>query len=152
MVTLAQHNVAVLYPLKSVSADDNINCFYQILMICSEYIDLVKTLNGTAYECFTILVMHMMTRHVTYSFSATKLLSMIVQLCGRWDILRCTVAPNLSGNVSIAAWRNSQLVNENTLKQNFMSNVVTKNISIPHCTWQKHYRCQSAVNSNCSYH
>ena len=88
MVTLAQHNVAVLYPLKSVSADDNMNCFYQILMICSVYIVLVKTLNGIGYECFTILVMRMMTRDVTYTSSAIKLLSMIVQLCGGWDILR----------------------------------------------------------------
>ena len=66
----------------------NLNCFYQILMMCSVYIVLVKTLNGIEYECFTILVMRMMTRYVTYSSSAIKLLSMIVQLCGRWDILR----------------------------------------------------------------
>ena len=88
MVTLVQHNVAVLYPLKSVSADDNMNGFYQILMICNVYIVLVETLNGIEYECFTILIIRMITRHVTYSFSVIKLLSNIVQLCGRWDILR----------------------------------------------------------------
>ena len=88
MVTLVQHNVAVLYPLKSVSVDDNMNGFYQILMICNVYIVLVETLNGIEYECFTILIIRMITRHVTYSFSVIKLLSMIVQLCGRWDILR----------------------------------------------------------------
>ena len=71
-----------------MSADDNMNCFYKILVICSIYIVLVNTLNGIEYECFTILVMRTMTTHVTYSFSAIKLLSMIVQLCGRWDILR----------------------------------------------------------------
>ena len=73
MVTLAQHYVAVLYPLKSKSADDNMNCFYQILMICSVYIVLVKTLNGIEYECFTTLIIRMMTRHVTYSLSVIKL-------------------------------------------------------------------------------
>ena len=72
MVTLAQHYVAVLYPLKSMSADDNMNCFYQILMICSVYIVLVKTLNGIEYE-FTTLIIRMMTRHVTYSLSVIKL-------------------------------------------------------------------------------
>ena len=72
MVTLAEHNVAVLYPPKSVSADDNMNCFYQILMICSVYIVFVKTLNGIEYECFTILIIRMMTRHVTYSLSVIK--------------------------------------------------------------------------------
>ena len=64
MVTSVQHNVAVLYPLKSVSADDNMNCFYQILMISNVYIVLVETLNGIDYECFTILIIRMMTRHV----------------------------------------------------------------------------------------
>ena len=83
MVTLVQHNVAVLYPLKSVSAGDNMNCFYQILMICNVNIVLVETLNGIEYQCFTILIIRMMTRHVTYSFSVIKLLSMIVQPCGR---------------------------------------------------------------------
>ena len=73
MVTLAQHYVAVLYPLKSMSADDNMNCFYQILMICSVYIVLVKTLNGIEYEWFTTLIIRMMTRHVTYSLSVIKL-------------------------------------------------------------------------------
>ena len=73
MVTLAQHYVAVLYPLKSMSADDNMNCFYQILMICSVYIVPVKTLNGIEYECFTTLIIRMMTRHVTYSLSVIKL-------------------------------------------------------------------------------
>ena len=73
MVTLAQHYVAVLYPLKSMSADDNMNCFYQILMICSVYIFLVKTLNGIEYDCFTTLIIRMMTRHVTYSLSVIKL-------------------------------------------------------------------------------
>ena len=88
MVILAQHNVAVLYPLKSVSADDNMNGFYHISMICNVYIVLVETLNGIEYECFTISIIRMITRHVTYSFSVIELLSMIVQLCGRWDILR----------------------------------------------------------------
>ena len=88
MMRLAQHNVAVSYPLKSVSADDNINCSYNILMICNVYIVLVKTLNGIEYECFTILIFGMMTRHVTYSFSVIELLSMIGEPCERWDILR----------------------------------------------------------------
>ena len=73
MVTFAQHYVADLYPLKSMSADDNINCFYQILMICSVYIVLVKTLSGIEYQCFTTLIIRMMTRHVTYSLSVIKL-------------------------------------------------------------------------------
>ena len=46
MGTLAQHNVPVLYRRKSVSADDNMNCFCRILMICNVCIVLVKTLNG----------------------------------------------------------------------------------------------------------
>ena len=48
----------------------NLNCVYQILIMCSVYIVLVKTMNGIEYECFAILVMRMMTRHVAYSFSA----------------------------------------------------------------------------------
>ena len=45
MGTLAQHNVPVLYRRKWVSADDNMNCFCRILMICNVCIVLAKTLN-----------------------------------------------------------------------------------------------------------
>ena len=46
MGTLAQYNVPVVYRRKSVSADDIMNCFCRILMICNVCIVFVKTPNG----------------------------------------------------------------------------------------------------------
>ena len=60
MGTLAQHNVSVLYHRKSVSADDNMNCFCRILMICNVCIVLVKTLNG---------ILIWMLYHMNYAYN-----------------------------------------------------------------------------------
>ena len=88
MGTLTQHNVPVLYRRKSVSADDNLNCFCRILMICNVCIVLAKTLN----DIWIRMLYHMNYAHNVQAYelhiSAIKISPMIVQLCRRWDILR----------------------------------------------------------------
>ena len=83
------------------------------------------------YGCFTIWIMRTMARHLSYTYSAIKILPMIVQLCRRWDNLRM-------GGRSKSVWycvdrdvKKSKLVNANNTKQYFMSYVSQNTYILP---------------------